>query len=928
MASTLPYPAERETDVVLRDGSTLHVRPVRPDDGPGLLAFYSALSDEARLMRFFSPLSDVALVQQVRRDVAVDHMRRFGLVGTHGPRQEIVAEASYAVGDGDHAEVAFAVADAYQGRGIATILLGQLAEIAAAHGIHVFQALVLPDNQRMIEVFREAGFPVDVHFSGWEILVTFPTSFTEGALARFEQRDQIAAVNALRAFFAPRSVAVIGASRRRGTIGGEVFHNLLRDGFEGPVYPVNPAAAVVQSVPAYHAIGDVPGPIDLAVVTVPAAEVAGVATQCAEKGVRALAVITAGFGEAGEEGRARQAELVRICRTSGMRLIGPNCMGLLNTDPAVRLNATFAPQMPPAGRVAFSTQSGALGLAIIDYAASLGLGLSTFVSVGNKADISGNDLLNYWDTDPGTDVILLYLESFGNPRRFARIARRVGRTKPIVAVKSGRSPAGTRATSSHTGALVAADVTVDALFRQAGVIRTDTLEELFDVAALLANQPVPAGNQVAVVTNGGGAGVLCADACEAQGLVLPEFGEETLARLRGILPAEASVRNPVDMLAAASADQYRQTVQIVAADPQVDAVIVIFVPPLVTEAADVARALVDAARDIERRKPILTVFMSTRGVPEALRAPDVRLPSYAFPEAAAIALARAACYSAWRARPLVAPPALADVRRGDAAMVISGALARGGGWLAPDEADALLRCYGLPVAAQRLAPTPAEAASAADALTHETGVPAVALKAVGPDLLHKTDVGAIRLGLAGAEAVHTAADEMLRTLAAAGHHAAGWLVQSMASPGIEMIVGVVHDPRFGPVLACGAGGTLVEVLRDVAVRLTPLTERDAREMVQGLKIAPALAGVRGRPPADVTALINVLLRVAALVEDLPQVAELDCNPVIVHEHGATIVDVRVRVAPVDLPPLLGRPQPDAPGAATGPGTTSSCPSAP
>ncbi|HKX18763.1 MAG TPA: GNAT family N-acetyltransferase, partial [bacterium] len=670
MAATVPYPVSRETDVVLRDGSTLHVRPIRPDDESGLLGFYAALSPEARLMRFFSPLSDAGLEQQVRRDVAVDHARRVGLVGTHGGRDQIVAEASYAAGDGDHAEVAFAVADAYQGRGIGTILLGQLAEIAAGHGIHEFQALVLPDNQRMIEVFREAGFPVAVHHSGWELVVTFPTSLTEEALSRFERRDQIAAQNALRAFFAPRAVAVIGASRRRGTIGGEIFHNLVRDGFEGPVYPVNPSASVVQSVPAYPTVGDIPGPVDLAVVTVPAEHVCGVATQCAEKGVRALVVISAGFGEGGPEGKARQAELLRICRTSGMRLVGPNCMGLLNTDPAVRLNATFAPQMPPPGRVAFSTQSGALGLAIIDYAASLGLGLSTFVSVGNKADISGNDLLNYWEMDPGTDVILLYLESFGNPRRFARIARRVGRTKPIVAVKSGRSPAGTRATSSHTGALVASDITVDALFRQAGVIRTDTLEELFDVAALLANQPVPSGNRVAVITNGGGAGVLCADTCEAEGLVLPTFGEETQARLRAVLPAEASVQNPVDMIAAATADQYRKAVAIAAADPNVDALIVIFVPPLVTEAADVARALVEAAREIDRKKPILTVFMSARGVPEALRASDVRLPSFVFPEAAAIALARAARYGVWRSRPPAPLPLLADVRRQDAAALV------------------------------------------------------------------------------------------------------------------------------------------------------------------------------------------------------------------------------------------------------------------
>ncbi|MHB8731090.1 MAG: bifunctional acetate--CoA ligase family protein/GNAT family N-acetyltransferase [bacterium] len=906
MAATVPYPASRETDVVLRDGATVHVRPIRPDDEAGLLAFYTALSDDARLMRFFSPISDVSLVQQVGRDVAVDHVRRFGLVATQGPGQQIVAEASYNAMDGDHAEVAFAVAGAYQGRGIATILLGQLAEIAAAHEIHTFQALVLPDNQRMIEVFRQAGFPVDVHYSGWEVLVTFPTSLTEDALARFEQRDQVAAQNALRAFFAPRAVAVIGASRRRGTIGGEVFHNLLRDGFEGPVYPVNPAAPVVQSVPAYRTVGEIPGPVDLAVVTVPAEHVCDVAAQCAQKSVRALVVISAGFGEGGAEGKARQAELVRICRTSGMRLVGPNCMGLLNTDAAVRLNATFAPQMPPAGRVAFSTQSGALGLAIIDYAASLGLGLSTFVSVGNKADISGNDLLNYWETDPGTDVILLYLESFGNPRRFARIARRVGRTKPIVAVKSGRSPAGTRAASSHTGALVASDVTVDALFRQAGVIRTDTLEELFDVASLLANQPAPAGNRVAVVTNGGGAGVLCADACEAQGLVLPAFGEETQSRLRALLPAEASVQNPVDMLAAAGADQYRQAVGLAAADPNVDAVVVIFVPPLVTEAGDVARALVDAAREIDRRKPVLTVFMSARGVPDALRAHDVRLPSYVFPEAAAIALARAARYGEWRSRPPAPLPAFTDIRRRDAGAVIASALDRGAGWLSGTEIETLFRCYGLPLVSQRTAATPDEAAAAAAALMRDTGAAAVALKATGPRLLHKMDVGAVRLGLASPDAVRTAAGEIRRTVTAAGSEATGWLVQAMAAPGTEMIVGVVHDPRFGPVVACGAGGTLVEVLRDVAVRLTPLTERDAREMIAGLKIAPALAGVRGRPPADVRALTDILVRIGALVEDFPQIAELDCNPVIVHERGATIVDMRVRVAPVEAPPLLGR----------------------
>ncbi len=896
------YPAYRETDVVLRDGSTVHVRPVRSEDEPRLLALFHALSDESLALRFFAAPSEAVLADRARREAAVDYIRQVGLVAVEGPEDRIVAEASYNTMGNDHAEVAFTVADDYQGRGIATILLGHLAEIAAEHGIRVFEALVLPQNRRMLEVFREAGFPVQVDFDGWELHVTFPTSLTEEALARFERRDQIAAANALKAFFAPQAVAVIGASRRRGTIGGELFHNLLRYGFEGPVYPVNPKAPVVQSVPAYRTVEDVPGPVDLAVVVVPAAEVTAVAEQCARKGVRALVVISSGFAETGEDGRTRQAELVRICRSAGMRLIGPNCMGILNTDPAVRLDATFAPGIPPTGRVGLSSQSGALGLAIIEYATALGLGLSTFVSVGNKADISGNDLLNYWESDPGTDVILLYLESFGNPRRFARIARRVGRTKPIVAVKSGRSPAGARATSSHTGALIAAsDVTVDALFRQAGVIRTDTLEELFDVATLLAHQPPPKGRRVAIITNGGGPGILCADACEAEGLEVPALAADTEARLRAFLPPAASVHNPVDMIASATAEHYRDAIWAVAADPGVDALIVIFVPPLVTQPNDVARSLVEAARDVNGTKPILTVFMSARGIPDALKTPGVRLPSFAFPESAAIALARVARYGEWRGRPAGTPPQLQGIRREDAVAAVASVLRRGGGWATPEEVHSLLSCYGLPAAAQRVAATPEEAGQAAGELGG-----AVALKAAGAEIVHKTELGAVRLNLHGAEEVRAAAAQMAAALSAAGHPSTGFLVQAMAAGGVEMIVGVVHDPSFGPVVACGAGGTLVELLGDVSIRLTPLMQRDAAEMIRDLKTYPLLAGFRGRPVADAAALEDVLLRVGAMVEDLPQIAELDCNPVIVHERGATIVDVRMRIAPFEAPPLLGR----------------------
>ncbi len=734
-----------------------------------------------------------------------------------------------------------------------------------------------------------------------EIHVTFPASLTDEGRAQFEHREEVSAANALKWFFYPRAVAVIGASRDRGTIGGEIFHNLCQYGFVGPAYPVNPAAAQVQGVAAYSSVGDIPGAVDLAILAVPAAKVIEVAEQCGRKGVRALVVVSAGFAETGEEGRVRQTQLVRVCRAAGMRLIGPNCLGVVNTDPAVRLNATFATGMPPSGRIGFFSQSGALGLAIIEYANSLGLGISTFVSIGNRADISSNDLLCYWGSDPRTDVILLYVESFGNPRKFARIARRVGRTKPIAVVKSGRTAAGARATSSHTGALLAAsDITVDALFRQAGVIRVDTLEELFDVASFLAHQPPPRGRRVGIITNSGGPAILCADVCEAEGLEIPLLSEASQTRLRAFLPREASVTNPVDMIASATAAHYRETIRFVADDPEVDALVVIFIPPLVTRPADVAGAIVEGVRGLNGSKPVLTVFMSARGVPEELKSADVRIPSYAFPEAAALALARAARYGEWRRRPEATLPQLTGLRRDEAAALVAAALNRGKGWLTPDEVAVLLSCYGLPVASQRVVTDAAQAGTAAREIGGE-----VALKAVAPGVLHKTEVGGVRLHLRGAEEVRTAAEEMGALLTTKGHPPEGFVVQQMVPKGVEMIVGVVHDPQFGPVVACGAGGVLVELLRDVSVRLTPLTREDAGEMIRSLKTYPLLTGFRGAPACDVGALEDALLRVSALVDDLAQIAELDCNPILVHETGAAVVDARIRVAPSEPPPPLG-----------------------
>jgi acyl-CoA synthetase (NDP forming) len=625
------------------------------------------------------------------------------------------------------------------------------------------------------------------------------------------------------------------------------------------------------------------------------------AEQCARKGVRALVVISSGFAEVGNIGLARQRELTRICREAGMRLIGPNCMGLVNTNPKVRLDATFAPQKPPAGRIGFSSQSGALGLAILEFAHALDLGISTFVSIGNKTDISGNDLITYWESDPDTDVILMYVESFGNPRKFSHIARRVGRVKPIVAVKSGRAPAAARATSSHTGAMVAAsDNTVDALFRQSGVIRTDTLEEMFNVASTLAHQPLPKGRRIAIVTNAGGPGIMCADTCEAQGLQVPILSAATQAQLRACLPTEATVINPVDMIASASAEHYREVIRIVAADPGVDALIVIFIPPLITRAEDVARAITDNARALNKTKPILAVCMTARGIADQLRTAEVRVPCFDFPEPAAITLSHVARYAEWRARPLAEPPKLDGLDRDEAAALVATALLRGEGWLTASETLSLLSCYGIPVTEQREVANPEEAAAAAQKMG---GL--LALKAIAPGLIHKTEAGAVRLRLNGAAEVRAAAQDLADHLRTIGYSPTGYLVQRMAPEGVEMLLGVAHDPQFGPVLACGAGGVMVELMRDVSIRLTPLTRPDATEMIKSLKTFPLLTGFRGSPACDIAALEDALLRVSAMVEDLPQIAELDLNPTFVHPGGVTVVDARIRVAPFSPPLPLG-----------------------
>jgi acetyl coenzyme A synthetase (ADP forming)-like protein len=767
-----------------------------------------------------------------------------------------------------------------------------LAEAAASNGIHTFEAVAKPENRRMLDVFRESGFPVQTHFA-WDVVeVSFPTELTPDGLVRFEGREERSAANALRRVLYPRSVAVIGASRKPGSVGDAVIRNLVESGFRGPIYPINPTAESIRGLPCYPSFDSVRADVELAVIAVPAAAVVEMAERCGRKGVRALIVLSAGFAEVGNEGKQRQQQLLQVCRTYGMRLIGPNCIGVINTDPDAPLNATFGPLMPTAGRIGLATQSGALGLAAIDFASTRGLGFSSVVSMGNKADISGNDLLGYWHSDPHTDVVMLYLESFGNPRKFARLARSVGRDKPIVALKSGRSAVGARATSSHTGALLAAsDVTVDALFRQSGVIRTDSLDEMLDVAQLLAQQPLPKGRRVAIVTNVGGPAVMCADACEAYGLHVPMLADATQSQLRAILPAESSVLNPVDMLAAATAEQFRNAVQAVAADPGVDAVISIFLPPLATRSEDVARSLAQVAVD----KPLIAVFMSAHEMP-LLEAGSV--PLYALPEPAARALALAAQYAEWRSTSDTDPvPRFPDVRRSEAGQLLAQAVQRGDGWLTADEVQRLLAYYGVPLVRQQLASTPVEAGYAAGAL----GGGAFALKAIAPGLVHKSDAGGVRLGLASSEEVKDAAEGMSARI----EGVTGFLVQCMALPGVELLVGVVNDRQFGPTIACGAGGTVVELLKDVSVRLAPLGRADAASMVRELRSFPLLDGYRGQPRMAVAALEDVLLRVSALAEDHPRIAELDCNPVIVTVEGAIVVDARVRVEAVDPPRPLG-----------------------
>ncbi len=691
----------------------------------------------------------------------------------------------------------------------------------------------------------------------------------------------------------PRGIAVIGASRTPNTIGYQILDNLLRHGFTGAVYPVNPRARTIHSIRAYRSVAEIPDPVDLAIIVVPKQYVNAVAEECGEAGVKGLVVISAGFREVGGEGIERERELMEIVRRYGMRLVGPNCMGVLNTAPNLSMNATFAPSMPPPGPVAFMSQSGAMGVTILDYAAEYGVGVSQFVSVGNKADVSGNDLIQYWAEDPRTGVILMYMENFGNPRRFTVLAREITRRKPIIVVKSGRSRAGTRAATSHTGALAETDVATDALLAQCGVIRVDTVEELFDLAMAFSHQPIPRNNRVAIVTNAGGPGIIIADACEARGLRVAELSEVTRERLATYLPEEASLGNPVDMIASATPHSYRLVVESVLADPGVDAVIASFVPPLGVRQEDVAEAIVEAVRGYEE-KPVLAVLMGREGLPQGLaELHRVGIPGYRFPESAVRALAAMHRYRRWLERPEGTIRTF-DVDRERVEIILDRTAQEGRELLSEIEVMEALSAYGVPTAPYGIARSADEAVR----LAEEMDFPVV-LKVLSPRVVHKTDVGGVRVDLRNAVEVEAAFERMWREVprraGIAPSELEGILVQAMARPGKEIIIGMTSDPAFGPLLMFGLGGIYVEALQDVVFRVHPVTDVDAHEMVRSIRGARLLEGVRGEPPTDLAAIEEVIQRISQLVADHERIAELDINPWLGYAEGGVAVDGRVRI---------------------------------
>ncbi len=886
--------------VILRDGTTASLRLTRAEDPAMMQGFIDRLSPASRRHRFFSETAPPADTTASLCDSS-NPSKQLTIVVTRtiAGQPRIIAAGSYWARTADQAEVAMAVDDDFQGKGLGTILLERLAMLAIHRGFTRLWAVTHTDNLAMREVFRESGYPVHETYEGGDMQVELSLHPTESTTTRLELRERIATTASLRPFFFPRSVAVIGASRNPTSIGYRIVEALAGNRFRGAIYPVNPKAATIAGLAAFSSVTAIPDAVDLAVIVVPRDAVLPVINDCAGNGISSVIVISSGFAETGPEGKQAQDRLVEAVRQQGMRMIGPNCFGLLNTDPAIRLNATFTSAFPPSGRMAMSTQSGALGLAILAAAHRLQLGVSSFVSVGNKADVSTNDLLQYWEDDPSTDIILLYLESFGNPRRFARIARRVSRRKPIVAIKSGRSLAGRRAAGSHTAALASSEVAVETLFQQSGVIRADTLDELFALARGLSDQPLPKGKRVGIITNAGGPAILCTDACEAGGLSVLELSKATIAALSAFLPPAASLKNPVDLIASATPDHYTNSITTLLASKEVDALVVLYMSMTVGDAAGIADGIlrgISTARQAGGTDiPIYICWMAEGDLERTFHSASETIPTFPLPEHPAVVLSKASRYEEWRTQPLGMIPDFDDMDIGTARAICAKALSQEGpGWLTVEDTRALLASAKLPVAQGGVARTADQAA----ALAFDVGFP-VAVKLASHQIVHKTEMGGVHLNLAHEQAVRDAFEAIRARLAQENKLDAmeGVLVQPMLSGGVEVMVGITHDPLFGPLIAFGLGGIHVEILGDVRFRITPLTDRDAAQMVREIKGYRLLQGYRGHPAADVEAIEEVLLRLSRLVEEIPEISELDLNPIFAMPpgQGCKIVDARIRV---------------------------------
>ncbi|WP_205474540.1 bifunctional GNAT family N-acetyltransferase/acetate--CoA ligase family protein [Nocardioides sp. SYSU D00038] len=874
--TTTAFPAHWESDVLLRDGRTAHIRPIGPDDAELLVEFYGRVSDESKYYRFFSPMPRLS-DRDVARFTQVDHVDRVAFVLTLQGR--MIAVGRYDVVRPGEAEVAFLVEDQHQGRGIAQILLEHLAQAGRERGVDRFVAEVLPDNRRMIQIFRDAGYRVASEYEEGVLVLEFSITPTDTAIGIMQGREHEAEAASIHRFFNPRSVAVIGASRRQDTIGQALIRHLVTGDFTGRVYAVNPTAAAVSGMPAYKSVTEIPDDVDVAVVAVPADAVQDVVLDCAAKGVHGLVVISSGFAETGEEGRRRQRRLVGLSRSYGLRLIGPNALGIINTDPNVSINASLASLMPPRGRAGFFCQSGALGSAILEKVNNRGLGLSTFVSAGNRADVSGNDLLQYWEEDDSTEVVMMYLESIGNPRKFSRIARRVSRRKPIVAVRSGRTTQGVP--MGHAVRRIAAPPqAVDAMFRQAGVIQVDTLEDMFDVAQLLAHQPLPRGRRVAVVGNSDALGLLAADAAAAVGLV---------------------VNKSVALDAEPSAEDFEDALDAAIDDPEVDAVVAVYIPPLNVSGEDIANVL--AAVGEQSDKPLVSSFLGAEGVPELLRVPDVAgstagrgsVPSYAAVESAVRALARVVDYAAWlRAQDPDVEVAEVDSRAAQAVVTKALRAHPDGVDLDNEQLTELLAAYGI-----ELWPVvPVTTLRAAQAAGRALGWQVV-LKATAGHLRERPDMAHVRRNIESAAAMREAWNTLRAEIGAPED--VGFVVQKRAAPGVPVTIRSIEDPLFGPVVSFGISGPVIELVSDVAYRVPPLVGRDAAGMVREVKSSPMLFGYRGAEVVDVGEVERLIQRVAQLQNDLPQVSSLELSLVLAHSEGAAVLSAAARVEPVSDP---------------------------